>query len=48
MLTRRRQELLTRATGGDPGIQRAMKRPWEEHGETIAAQFGSEYESWPI
>jgi pimeloyl-ACP methyl ester carboxylesterase/DNA-binding transcriptional MerR regulator len=47
-LTRRWQELLTQSTGGDPGIQQAMKRLWEEQGDALAAQFGSKYDSRPI
>jgi DNA-binding transcriptional MerR regulator/pimeloyl-ACP methyl ester carboxylesterase len=47
-LTRRWQDLLTQSTGGDPGIQQAMKRLWEEQGDTLAAQFGSKYDSRPI
>ena len=47
-LARRWQELLTRATGGDPGIQEAMKRHWQEQGDALAAQFGSKYDSRPV
>jgi pimeloyl-ACP methyl ester carboxylesterase/DNA-binding transcriptional MerR regulator len=47
-LARRWQELLTRSTGGDPGIKQAMKRLWEEQGDALAAQFGSKYDSRPI
>jgi MerR family transcriptional regulator, thiopeptide resistance regulator len=47
-LARRWQELLTRSTGGDPGIKDAMKRLWEEQGDALAAQFGSKYDSRPI
>ena len=47
-LARRWQELLTRSTGGDPGIKEAMKRLWEEQGDDLAAQFGSQYDSRPI
>jgi pimeloyl-ACP methyl ester carboxylesterase len=47
-LARRWQELLHQATGGDPGIQQAMKRHWEEQGDALAAQFGSKYDSRPI
>jgi pimeloyl-ACP methyl ester carboxylesterase/DNA-binding transcriptional MerR regulator len=47
-LARRWQELLTRTTGGDPGIKQAMKRHWEEQGDALAAQFGSKYDSRPI
>jgi DNA-binding transcriptional MerR regulator/pimeloyl-ACP methyl ester carboxylesterase len=47
-LARRWQELLTRSTGGDPGIKDAMKRLWEEQGDALAAKFGSRYDSRPI
>jgi MerR family transcriptional regulator, thiopeptide resistance regulator len=47
-LARRWQELLHRSTGGDPGIEQAMKRLWEEQGDALAAQFGSKYDSRPI
>lgn len=47
-LARRWQALLHQATGSDPGIQQAMKRHWEEQGDTLAARFGSEYDSRPI
>jgi DNA-binding transcriptional MerR regulator len=47
-LARRWQELLDQSTVGDPGIQQAMKRLWEEQGDALAAQFGSEYDSRPV
>ena len=47
-LAQRWQELLTRSTGGDPGIKESMKRLWEEQGDALAAQFGSKYDSRPI
>jgi DNA-binding transcriptional MerR regulator len=47
-LARRWQDLLRQSTGGDPGIQEAMKRLWEEQGDALAAQFGSQYDSRPI
>jgi len=47
-LARRWQELLTRSTGGDPGIKEAMKRHWEEQGDALVARFGSKYDSRPI
>jgi DNA-binding transcriptional MerR regulator len=47
-LAQRWQDLLNRSTGGDPGIQQAMKRVWEEQGDNLAAQFGSKYDSRPI
>jgi DNA-binding transcriptional MerR regulator len=47
-LVRRWKDLLKQSTGGDPGIEQAMKRLWEEQGDTLAAQFGSKYDSRPI
>jgi DNA-binding transcriptional MerR regulator len=47
-LARRWQELVTWSTGGDPGIKEAMNRLWEEQGDALAAQFGSQYDSRPI
>jgi DNA-binding transcriptional MerR regulator len=47
-LARRWQDLLKQSTAGDPGIQQAMKRLWEEQGDTLAAQFGSQYDSRPV
>jgi DNA-binding transcriptional MerR regulator len=47
-LLRRWQDLMKRSTGGDPAIKQAMKRLWEEQGDTLAAQFGSQYDSRPI
>jgi DNA-binding transcriptional MerR regulator len=47
-LLRRWQDLMHQSTGGDPGIKQAMKRLWEEQGDSLAAQFGSKYDSRPI
>ena len=47
-LARRWQDLLKFSTGGDPAIQQAMKRLWEEQGDNLAAQFGSQYDSRPV
>jgi DNA-binding transcriptional MerR regulator len=47
-LARRWQDMVTRSTGGDPGIKQALKRMWEEQADTLAAQFGSKYDSRPI
>jgi MerR family transcriptional regulator, thiopeptide resistance regulator len=47
-LGRRWQDLLHQSTAGDPEIQEAMKRLWEEQGDSLAAQFGSKYDSRPI
>jgi DNA-binding transcriptional MerR regulator len=47
-LAQRWKVLLHQSTGGDPGIKQAMKRLWEEQGDTLAAQYGSQYDSRPI
>lgn len=47
-LARRWQELLSQSTAGDPEIQTAMKRLWEEQGDALAGQFGSRYDSRPV
>jgi DNA-binding transcriptional MerR regulator len=47
-LARRWQDLLEQSTGGDPAIEQAMKRLWEEQGDTLAAQFGPQYDSRPV
>jgi DNA-binding transcriptional MerR regulator len=47
-LLRRWQDLMNRSTGGDPEIKESMKRLWEEQGDNLAAQFGSQYDSRPI
>jgi DNA-binding transcriptional MerR regulator len=47
-LAQRWRELLSWSTGGDPGIEQAMKRLWEEQGDNLAARFGSKYDSRPV
>jgi DNA-binding transcriptional MerR regulator len=47
-LARRWQDLLHWSTGGDPEVEAAMKRLWEEQGDTLAAQFGAKYDSRPV
>lgn len=47
-LARRWQDLVHCSTLGDPSIQEAMKRLWEEQGDALAAQFGSQYDSRPV
>ena len=47
-LARRWQDLVERSSLGDPTIRDAMKRLWEEQGDALAAQFGSQYDSRPI
>jgi MerR family transcriptional regulator, thiopeptide resistance regulator len=40
--------LVEESTGGDPGIKQAVKRLWEEQGDTLVAQHGSQYDWRPI
>ena len=40
-------DLLNWSTGGDPGMRQSLKRLWEEQGDTLAAQFGSQYDLRP-
>jgi DNA-binding transcriptional MerR regulator len=47
-LLRRWQDLVHQSSCGDPQIQQAMKRLWEEQGDSLVAQFGSKYDSRPI
>jgi DNA-binding transcriptional MerR regulator len=47
-LAQRWKDLVNWSTGGDPEIEQAMKRLWEEQGDKLAAQFGAKYDSRPI
>jgi DNA-binding transcriptional MerR regulator len=47
-LAKRWRQQLHETTGGDPGLEQSLKRLWEEQGDTLAAQFGSEYDSRPV
>jgi hypothetical protein len=47
-LAKRFMDLLNECTGGDRGIQQSMKRLWEEQGDVLAAQHGSQYDSRPV
>jgi DNA-binding transcriptional MerR regulator len=47
-LAARWQDLLRQSTAGDPQIQAAMKKLWEEQGDHLAAQFGAKYDSRPV
>jgi DNA-binding transcriptional MerR regulator len=47
-LARRWQDLVAQSTGGDPQVEQSLKRLWQEQGDTLAAQFGSQYDSRPI
>jgi DNA-binding transcriptional MerR regulator len=47
-LARRWLDLVAFTTGGDPALEQAIKRHWEEQGDALAAQYGSQYDSRPI
>ena len=47
-LARRWTDKVHECTGGDPGIEQNLKRLWEEQGDSLAAQFGAEYDSRPV
>lgn len=48
VLARRWQDLVAQSTGGDPQVEQSLKRLWQEQGDTLAAQFGAQYDSRPI
>jgi DNA-binding transcriptional MerR regulator len=43
-MARRWMALVNEFTGGDPGIAQALGRLWKEQGDTLAAQYGSQYD----
>jgi DNA-binding transcriptional MerR regulator len=43
-LARRWKEMVHETTGGDPQIKQSLKRLWDEQGDTLAAQHGSQYD----
>jgi DNA-binding transcriptional MerR regulator len=47
-LAKRWVDLVDWSTGGDPAMKKSLKRLWEEQGDTLAAQFGSQYDSRPV
>jgi DNA-binding transcriptional MerR regulator len=47
-LARRWQELVSFTTGGDPTMAQAIKRRWDEQGDNIVAQHGSQYDWRPV
>jgi DNA-binding transcriptional MerR regulator len=47
-LAQRWQRLVDFTTGCDTAMKQAIKRHWEEQGDNLAAQFGSEYDSRPV
>jgi DNA-binding transcriptional MerR regulator len=47
-LAKRWMDLVNWTTGGDPAMQQAIKRHWEEQGDAIVAQHGSRYDWRPV
>jgi MerR family transcriptional regulator, thiopeptide resistance regulator len=47
-LAQRWQRLVDWTTGGDPAMKQSIKRHWEEQGDALAAQHGSQYDSRPV
>jgi DNA-binding transcriptional MerR regulator len=47
-LAKRWLEKVKETTGGDPAIEQALKRLWDEQGDTLAAQHGSQYDPRPV
>jgi MerR family transcriptional regulator, thiopeptide resistance regulator len=47
-LARRWMGLINKFTGGNPGIEQSVKRLWQEQGDNLAAQHGSEYDPRPV
>jgi DNA-binding transcriptional MerR regulator len=47
-LAQRWLSLVNWTTGGDPAMKQALKRHWEEQGDALAAQHGSQYDSRPV
>jgi DNA-binding transcriptional MerR regulator len=47
-LARRWMGLVNAFTGGDAGIERSLGRLWQEQGDTLTAQHGSEYDPRPV
>jgi DNA-binding transcriptional MerR regulator len=47
-LAQRWQEMVEETTSGDPAIKDALKKLWDEQGDALAAQFGSQYDPRPV
>jgi DNA-binding transcriptional MerR regulator len=47
-LAQRWQAMVEATTAGDPAIRDALKRLWDEQGDTLAAQHGSQYDPRPV
>ena len=47
-LATRWREKVRETTGGDPEIEQSLKRLWDEQGDVLAAQHGSQYDPRPV
>jgi DNA-binding transcriptional MerR regulator len=47
-LAKRWQSMVHASTGGDPAIEQSIKRLWDEQGDLLAAQHGSQYDPRPV
>jgi hypothetical protein len=48
LLAARWREKVRETTGGDPEIEASVKRLWDEQGDVLAAQHGSQYDPRPV
>ena len=42
------QDMVQETTAGDPAIKAALKKLWDEQGDSLAAQHGSQYDPRPV
>jgi DNA-binding transcriptional MerR regulator len=47
-LAQRWTDLLRETTASDPAIEQSLRRLWQEQGDTLAAQFGAQYDPRPV
>lgn len=47
-LAERWQDMVQETTAGDPAIKAALKKLWDEQGDSLAAQYGSQYDPRPV
>ncbi len=47
-LAKRWRNMVHETTGGDAAVEQALKRLWDEKGDTLAAEHGSHYDPRPV
>lgn len=47
-LAKRWVSMVHRTTGGDPAVEQALQRLWDEQGGTLAAQHGPQFDPRPV